>query len=221
MNCEQINAQLDDFLDQQISEEDSNAIKQHLAECPHCNTQFQEMQTLLQQLKIIPIPQMKPGFQSRVLRQARPTNHHRTFWAGFGSAIAATLVLWFGVIASDTPQNGVTDIKTVVLQLEEAKTIQLAFNAPGQVQNVNFSLVLPEGINLQNKPGKRAFTWSGQLNKGRNVLNLPLLGTKSTKGELVARIEQNGTHREFRVPLQVDSQTINNIPFRSENSTTL
>ena len=221
MQCEHVSAQLDDFLDEQLSLDETYAIRQHLSGCPACNTRYQKMQALLQQLREIPAPQMEAGFQARALRKARPAPHHRIFMAGFGSAIAATLVLWFGLTTSEAPENGLSNLKTIVLQVEEPKTIQLAFNAPNLVQNVSFNLILPEGVSLQNRPGKRTFSWNGQLNQGRNVLKLPLIASKDTTGELVARIEQNGTSREFHVPMHVITRQINNLPYNPKHSTTL
>lgn len=221
MQCEHVKIQVDDYLNGQLSLHEAKEIKQHLLNCQDCNTYYEATQEMVNQLRAIPAPKPETGFQARVLRKARPASHHRMFLAGFGSAIAATLVLWLGLVTSEVPENGLSNLKTVVLQVEEPRTIQLAFNAPKPVQNVSFSLVLPEGVNLQNRPGKRAFSWSGQLNQGRNVLKLPLIANKDTTGELVARIEQNGTSREFHVPMHVITRQNNNLPYNPKQSTTL
>jgi hypothetical protein len=225
MYCEHVVEQLDDYLDNyldnQLTPLEEEVITVHLSECATCREQYLQMHMMLQRSKEIPIPMIAADFTARALRSARPTTNYRMIKTGLGAALAATLVLWFGFIIQDTPHSAQTDLKTVILRVEEPKTIQLAFNAQNSVQNVSFKLTLPEGINLQNRPGKSNFSWNGQLNKGRNILKLPLVGRKNITGELIARIEQNGEFREFRIPMHVISRQINNLPFNSEKSTTL
>lgn len=225
MYCEHVKTQLDDYLDNYLDNLltplEEEAITVHLSECASCREQYLQMHMMLQRSKEIPTPKMAADFTARALHSARPTTDYRMIRTGLGAALAATFVLWFGFIIQDTPQSTQTDLKTVVLNVEEPKTIQLAFNAQNTVHNVSFNLMLPDGISLQNRPGKNEYSWNGKLNKGRNVLKLPLVGRKNITGELVARIEQNGEFREFHVPMHVISRQINNLPFNQEKSTTL
>ena len=225
MHCEHVQEQLDNYLDNyldnQLAPLEEEAITVHLSECVSCREEYLQMHIMLQRSKEIPTPKMPADFTERALKAARPATDYRMIRTGLGAALAATFILWFGFILQDTPQPGQAKLQTVVLSIEQPKTIQLAFNAQNAVQNVSFELVLPEGINLQNRPGQSQFHWNGRLKQGRNVLKLPLVASKNSSGKLVARIEQNGEFREFHVPMHVIPRKIDGMPFNPERNTTL
>ena len=49
----------------------------------------------------------------------------------------------------------------------------------------------------------RELTWSTDLEKGVNKLTLPLSAVAVAGGQLVVRLEHEGTTREFRVDLNI------------------
>jgi len=204
MQCETARQFLDDLLDQQpIAQQ--NQLQQHLDGCRHCQQALEARQRLLDQLRAMPVPPPSSGFAARALRQARMQPRSRTpvFAAGFGSAIAAVLAVWL-ISSSWLPDRPVAPaVQQVALNIEQPRTITLAFNVPEALEKVDFQLQLPQGVALAERPGTRQLHWQDSLKRGRNVLQLKLVGKYRSQGTLVATIEHEGKRKVFRVPLNV------------------
>ncbi len=209
MHCEQALQLLDDYLDHQLPDDQQAALAQHLAGCSACQLELEAQQQLLAQLRALPVVPPQAGFAARALRRARAANHSaRTVFAtGFGSAIAAVLLVWFALGLWQPADSPSTSLKLVSMQVAEARTISLAFNSPDELKNVTFQLELPEGVMLANRPGQRLVSWQDQLQRGRNVLQLTLVGQRQLSGDLIARIQHAEQQRIFRIPLQVQKRS--------------
>ncbi len=208
MNCKETQTRLDDFLDGDLNATEQTAIERHLAACEGCRSELQARRDLLLRLREHPVAPMRPGFQARAFRQARlgPTGR-LGFAAGFGSAVAAGLVLWFGLATwwqQELPEMATR--QAVVLQLEQPKDVRLVFTAKEDLQQVDFVLELPEGVELAGFPHQREIHWQDRLEKGRNALNLSLLAASLvTRGEVVATISYAGQQRVFRIPVKASA----------------
>jgi len=203
MQCDSAQQLFDDLLDQQPIPQQSQ-LQQHLDGCRSCQQELAARQQLLAQLRSLPVPPPSSGFAARALRQARHQPRPRAvFAAGFGSAIAATLAVWLisNTWLADRPV--VPPVHQVALQIEQPRTITLAFNSPDTLEKVTFQLQLPKGVALAGRPDTRQLQWQDSLKRGRNVLQLKLIGKYRTKGTLVATIEHDGGQKVFRVPLSV------------------
>ena len=207
MQCNQAITLLDDYLDDMLSTELSSALTHHLHGCPACSQELADRQELIANLRSIPVAQSSPGFAARALRHSRTHSHVRKgFVAGFGTALAAALVVWITAGPMNTATAPDSPIAEIALQVEESRTISLAFNSPEDVEQVTFALQLPDGVSLAGQPEQSRVIWQDQLQRGKNVLKLTLVGKQTTHGELVASITQADQKRVFRVPLKVQGK---------------
>ncbi len=213
MQCNQATTQLDDLIDDMLTPEQATALTAHLHSCPACSQELADRQELIANLRSIPVAQSSPGFAARALRHSRTHSHVRKgFVAGFGSAIAAALVVWITAGPMNPATQPGSPIAEIALQVEESRTISLAFNSPEDVEKVTFTLQLPEGVSLAGQPGRSLVTWQDQLQRGKNVLKLTLVGKQTSRGDLVASITQADQKRVFRVPLKVQDETTAHSP---------
>jgi len=171
------------------------------------NQQDQEIQALL---KDYPMAQPSAGFYDQALARAthEGTRRQRNRWimTGFGSAIAAGIVLWvvggFLLTAPDVPEPEAS-IPGIALTLEEPRTINLVFTSKAALEGATLTVSLPEGVEMAGFPGQREVAWKTSLAEGKNLLPLELIALTPAGGEVLARLEHDNRNRTFRLRVEV------------------
>lgn len=220
MNCEQTNSFLDDYQDGYLDEGQRQELEAHLSSCPDCQKDLENRNSLLKGLRELPVPRPSPGFEERVFRNARQGSRtHTGFSAGFGSAVAAGLLVWFAIgfwhPAERTEGSG---LSVVVMQVEQPREVSLAFNVPHAIKDVTFRIELPEGIEIEGYPAQRELVWVDQLPKGRNVMNLNLVARQGVDGELLAHIQHGDKEQVFHVPVRASMNGVGITPSLDQNT---
>ena len=125
---------------------------------------------------------------------------------GAGGAIAAGLVLWMlGGMFLKTPEIAEPAMPSIVMTLEEPRTINLVFSSATALANATMTVILPQGVEVMGFAGQREITWMTSLTKGKNILPLTLIATSPKGGELMATLRHAGDDRTFRVQVTVIS----------------
>jgi hypothetical protein len=207
MNCDKVTDLLDDYIDEELPLDQRRLLIEHVASCESCRRELDELAALRAQLRNLPVNAPPAGFADRILRTARNgyTRRHMGMFATGAAAAGLVIMLVAGVMRMTTENSTdtVTTIQMVELNVLESRTISLAFSSPAEINDVTFTLDLPDGIELSGHPDKRELVWKDTLSDGKNVLQLTLLGQKQMTGTLKASIEHAGKRREFSIPLQV------------------
>jgi len=169
--------------------------------------QDQEIQALL---KDYPMPQATAGFFDQALLRAthEGSRRQRNRWimTGFGSAVAAGLVLWMvGGFLLTTPDLPVANpvIAGITMTLEEPRTINLVFASAEPLDSATLTVQLPDGIEMSGFPGQREVTWQTSLNAGKNLLPLKLIATSPLGGEVYATLRHDNRGRTFRLRVDI------------------
>ena len=173
------------------------------------NTDRQE-QELLELLKDYPMPEATAGFYDQALIRAthEGSRRQRNRWliTGFGSAVAAGLVLWLiGGLFLTAPNLPTLDasIPGIAMTIEEPRTVNLVFASAAALDSATLTVTLPEGIELAGFPGQREIAWQTSLVEGKNLLPLELVALTPAGGEVLARLEHNNRSRTFRLRVDV------------------
>ena len=169
-----------------------------------------EERQLLDLLKDYPMQEATAGFYDQALIRAASegTRRQRNRWVmtGFGSAIAAGIVLAFvsGAFFNtpDVPQID-SSIPGVTMALAEPQTVNLVFSSLEALDAATLTVSLPDGVELAGFPGQREITWETNLSAGKNLLPLKLIALTPTGGEILARLTHNDRDRTFRLRVQV------------------
>jgi len=169
--------------------------------------QDQEIQALL---KDYPMPEASAGFFDQALVRAthEGSRRQRNRWimTGFGSAIAAGLVLWIvGGFLLTTPDLPAADpvIPGITMTLEETRTINLVFASAEPLDSATLTIQLPDGIEMSGFPGQREVTWQTSLKAGKNLLPLKLIATSPVGGEVYATLRHDTRSRSFQLRVDV------------------
>lgn len=209
MNCQQLTAALDDYLDGSISGDQADALKRHSEACVACRTALEQAQKFKRLLKAYRVPAADNAFYDRALArtfESAGDRHDRRFATGFGAAAAVLLAV--GIVSAlffrlpHAPEEG-EQIRGVTMALESPHTVNLVFSSVTALDHATLTLILPEGIELQGFAGQREITWSTRLQQGRNLLPLTLVAVRPTGGELLAKLEHDNRHRTFRLRVDV------------------
>jgi anti-sigma-K factor RskA len=211
MQCEEIKNRIDDFIDGCVPESDLQAMQEHLSHCPDCASEVNLKQQLLLKLRSLPAPQTPPYVAQRIVKarqqkQRQQQNQKwRWFGAGIGTAIAAGLAV-FAVVMLLQPFNpNATAEPTVVATLHQPSDVHILVHSEHAIDDVRFTLVVPENIELQGFAGRRQVAWRGQLQQGENLLSLPLVALKPAIGTLVVKIEHGQSSKEYYVNILATS----------------
>ena len=176
----------------------------------HTTDAEKQDQEILDLLKDYPMAEASAGFYDQALARAthEGSRRQRNRWVmtGFGSALAAGLVLWLiggaFLTATDVPQPDPT-IPGIAMTLEEPRTVNLVFASKTALDDATLTVSLPEGIELAGFPGQREITWQTSLDEGRNLLPLELIALTPVGGEVLARLEHDNRGRTFRLRIEV------------------
>lgn len=211
MNCDQITENLDDYLDSTASGDDQLAFEQHIEHCSDCRKLVRSgrnLQARLARFGETGCPEPDADFYDRALARAAQsgTRRQRNRWVmtGFGSAVAASLMIWIvSSVFFATPELDQPAIPSVTMALESPQTFNLVFSSASELTDASMTVTLPDGIEVEGFSGQREITWMTSLRKGRNILPLTLIATSPVGGELLATLQHENDDKLFRLQVSV------------------
>jgi len=220
MNCTEINTRLDEYLDGDLTALETQLVEEHMAGCNDCQNSLGEIRALRRALNKLPVAEPDEAFEKRVFQEVRrqhADSAKHKFTAGFITAMAASLALWFAstVFIQQVP---VDQPQVVMVALNDAHTVRLMFDAPKSIDQVTMSIGLPEHIELDGYPGRKELVWQARLKKGQNILALPLKVVAMGEGELVAYLSYGNSSKKFRVVLKTADNGVTNYEVQSLES---
>lgn len=212
MVCVELQDKLNDYLDGTLTVAGSALVDTHIAGCSACQRlvgRERELRELLRSYgeSAVPVPD-KTYFDAALrtaVREGRIQSRNRWLMTGFAGAIVAAVAVWItGSVIVDSPspvpQSQMAEISMTV---EEPRTVNLVFSADSDLRDARLTLLLPEGVELAGFAGRAQVSWQTDLNKGRNVLPLTLIGRLPTEGEMQAVLKHREDDREFRIRIKV------------------
>jgi Putative zinc-finger/Predicted integral membrane protein (DUF2275) len=105
MNCEEVQAQLSDYLEKALPTADLKIIEAHLSACALCRMETDYLSECIHQVASLPIVDPPIGFTQRVMACVRETNEKPSFWERWlfplriKIPLQATAVLVVGILA--------------------------------------------------------------------------------------------------------------------------
>ena len=124
----------------------------------------------------------------------------------FGIVFLASVVFTTTDSDSLAPEDGLPAISLVA---NEVTPVKLAFSSETALTDARLSLQLPVGVELVGYNGQSDLSWNTNLQPGKNVLRLPLVGRTATANAgggpvlLIARLEHPTGTKTFRLQVTV------------------
>ncbi|HEX2494007.1 MAG TPA: hypothetical protein VHK24_09550, partial [Steroidobacter sp.] len=162
-----------------------------------------DYEPLIKALREMPPPEPRPGFVDRALAVAtgvanasyrpRPSSsglrHAAMRWetwfaAALGGAVAAAItVLLLRPAHLDAVAPGIT------LALNEARDIDVLIQSDRELQGATIRVAVTGGVALDGFANEHVIDWRADLERGGNLLSLPVVARRAGDGQLVAVIE--------------------------------
>lgn len=202
MSCQQVKVFVSDLVDGYLSADQEAQLRDHLDGCGHCRAVLAEEEDLRRRLEALPKVDADPGFLDAALARA---TRRRGQWAPYAMAAAIALATLGTLITAVT---GHLDSKPldVPVALNSVSTVNLVFNAPRDLEDVGFTVVLPADVELLGHPGERRVVWRAPLHAGANLLALPVIARRATAGTLTTYLEYHDQERAYEVWLRVEDK---------------
>lgn len=174
--------------------------------------------TLRQALKRMPAPEPRPGFVDKALANAtrRTTSraadnpgalvHLARRWetwigAALGAGIATVLTLM--LLRPDTTNQPTPAPMGISLALNESRAIEVLIDSERELEDATIRIVATGSVVLEGFDNEREIGWRTRLERGSNVLSLPVVARSAGEGQLVAVIEHDGRTRRMTINLTV------------------
>ncbi len=207
MNCHDIHNYCDAYLEQEMSDTQKHALEAHLESCPACRHYVQQAQNIRDALTKLQAPAMRPGFAEQAFDKARQQNTTvagSKRFTGTGLALAASLAL-AGIVGVFMHQPSSTEPEPTAIRIsmQKAKDINVVFNAREDLEQVTISIELSDNLALDGYGDKRTVSWNTPLQKGKNVLSLPIIATQSGNGTVIARLRLGDQNKTVQIHVDV------------------
>lgn len=225
MLCNECKNNLRSWVRNELSAAQSSRIEQHLAVCKNCPIAAHNEKTILESLQASQaVPRPSLGFEERVLGAATGKGRHSGYgWSTpvAGGAIAAALIVGIalGFGWKSGPGPGADLVDSAVKQADDNKSlvvepvtrnVRLAFNSRESLEGVTLTVELPPHVEVSKYPGHQRLSWKVDLDKGENVVNLPLNILFPGEGELITHLDDGRRTQTFRTSL--DGAFVNGNP---------
>jgi len=161
-------------------------------------------------LKRMPVPPPRTGFVDDVIAnavtefgpRARPrllTRWETWMGAAVGAAVAVLLTVFLVRPGAPSADSGIT------LALDEARTVDVLIDSERTLEDATIRVATTGSVELDGFDDRREVRWQTRLDRGRNVLSLPIVARATGEAELVATIEHEGRIRRVAVKMIVRS----------------
>ena len=175
-----------------------------------------DFQTLRLALRRMPTPEARVGFVERALARAAvpqrvaqaslPARLRRFMsrwetWAGAALGAAATAAVTFMLLRP--VDSTVGPQPRLALTLHETRNVDVLIDSERELKGATIRIAATGSIALDGFDDEQHVDWQADLERGSNLLSLPVVARTAGKGQLVAVIEHDGRTRRVAVELTV------------------
>lgn len=175
-----------------------------------------DFQTLRQALRRMPTPEPRAGFVERALARATAQGRGvrtsvparvRRFasrwetWAGAALGAAAAAAVTFVLLGRtiDAPASK----PQLALTLHETRNVDVLIDSERELKGATIRIAASGSIALDGFEDERQIDWQADVDRGSNLLTLPVVARRTGKGQLVAVIEHEGRTQRVAIDLMV------------------
>ena len=165
--------------------------------------------TLSEALKGMPVPPPRNGFVDDVMHLATRPAAQRTstmhllarweMWLGMVVGAAATVLVTVFIVS---PREGAST-SNITLAVNESRNIDVLIDSERTLDDATIRVAASGPVELDGLGDKHEVEWQARLERGRNVLSLPVVARSTGEAQLIAVVEHAGKKRRVGVSLSV------------------
>lgn len=218
MTCNTVDVLLPDFIDGNLDGSDAQLVSDHHGECPACRQKYQDALFVIEALKDFRAPPASAGFADRVIRNATKSGAPpvRGILPYVGAGIAASFIFLFILVSAIISPDINNQSLSIVAIGDEVKTIKLAIESAHRVDGIKMSIDVSESLEISGYPDQTNISWNTRLEKGTNIIALPISAIARGDGEITTRVHLNGREKVFKIKIRyqaLDNTTHNQQAF--------
>lgn len=199
MNCQTTNNLLQDFIDGRLTGRDTEQVSAHLEECVACRENYQNTLSIIELLKQAKVPPASPDFTTRVLKRAtdvgRSSPGRRLPY--IASGIAASLIVVFVLLS--IMKHPAHPTAPIVLIGDQVQTIKVAIESAHSVDSIRMTIDVSDNLEISGYQNQKVISWNTRLEKGTNIIALPVSAIAQGDGEINARVGLQDREKVFRI----------------------
>jgi hypothetical protein len=173
--------------------------RNHLTACELCRAWYRD-EVLQIALTRSPVPEPDAGFVDRVLAHAvaaPPRPRSAPHWAAAGLVMVLGSILTIALGLREPPIEA-----GLVERFTEVRTVRVVINSTARREDATVTIRLAEDLELEGYPGLNLLEWQTDLERGRNLLTLPVRSRSSGAGEIRVAVSYDGTkQQEMRIEI--------------------
>jgi hypothetical protein len=164
-------------------------------------------------LKGLPVPPPRPGFVDDVLAKAGRRSQARSLQQSNASSLLARWEMWLGVLVGAAATVVVTVFvlrpneampsANITLAVNESRNIDVLIDSDRTLDDATIKVAATGSVELEGMDDRHEVQWQARLERGRNVLSLPVVARSTGEAQLVAVVEHAGKKRRVGVSLSV------------------
>jgi hypothetical protein len=209
VNCQATNNLLQDYIDGRLTGRDSEFVSAHLEECAACTEDYQNTLSVIELLKDVPVPPASADFASRALARASDagkTSPGRRL-PYFASGIAASFLVVFMLLSLMI--NPARPTAPVVLIGDQLQTVKVAIESAQAVDSIRMTIDVSDNLEISGYQSQKVISWNTRLEKGTNIIALPITAIARGEGEINARVGLQDREKVFTIKTRYKSAGAN------------
>ena len=208
-DCKKISVSLEALAGELLNPTERAAVHEHLTACDSCASAWQAFETLRAHGSA-PVQAPRPELFAQVMQVAtegRAVEHSHSgsrFWlgAGLGGALAAGIVFALVSFNPILQERTLPATPQLTIALNATRDVTVAINSPKDLQDAQIRVVLTGAVALAGFEGQSEIRWSTNLDRGVNMLSLPVTMQGLNGGRLLVEVDDEDHHEIFVVDLQ-------------------
>jgi len=201
LNCLDVDNLLQDFIDGELSDSDDEMIVKHHEICPECAQKHQDVLSVVAAMKTLAVPRPSVDFVERIITEATGNRYGRLnrFTPQVTGGIAASFLIFFALVLTLFGPDSENHDGIPTLIGKDVKFVKLVIESKQALEGIRVSISVSDNLVISGYGVGESISWVTSLNKGTNVISLPVFAIASGDGEITTRLRINEAEKVFRV----------------------
>ena len=201
MNCDKVQTVINDYIDDDLSADQTAALQRHITGCESCARHLELLTAQQAALQTLPYKALAPKAEQGLLRQAikHAEQENNTVHHGYKLAVAAMFAIMVIALSVFYPSKDHSNAENFIAVNNNVHTVRVAIDAEKALKGVELRVDLSANLELDGFGNKKQISWTTGLRKGVNIISLPIIGIAKGDGNITTHIQLNGKEKVMHI----------------------